>query len=97
MEEIIELAILGLGKSFLFLSRMFLFLIWHGICEKLLWYIGWPVTKAITLGNFPKQGITEIEKEGYFTQAFVVIIGLIIPFISAYYLVYFLSATTTST
>ena len=97
MEDIIELALRGIGKAFLFLSRILLFLIWQGLCERLLWYIGWPITKAITLGNFPKQGIAEIEKEGYFTQAFVVIIGLIIPFVSAFYLVQFLNITTTST
>ena len=93
MEDIIELIIRGLGKAFLFISRILLVLIWQGLCERLLWYIGWPVTKAITLGNFPKQGITEIEKEGYFTQAFVVIIGLTVPFVSAFYLVQLLGTT----
>jgi len=96
MEDIIELVIRGLGKAFLFISRILLVLIWHGICEKLLWYIGWPLTKAISLGHFPKQSITDIEKECHFTQAIVVIIGLIIPFVSAFYLVQFLSITTST-
>ena len=97
MEDILELAIRGIAKLFLFISRAFLFLIWQGLCETIFWYIGWPITKAVTFGKFPESGINQIEKEGLFTQATVIIVGFVAPFISAFYLVQFLGTTTTGT
>ena len=94
MEDIIEDIIKGLARALLFISKILLILIWQGLCEKILWYIGWPVLKTLTLGGFPKLGITEIEKEGRFTQAVVVLIGLLIPFVLAFYIVQLLNNGT---
>ena len=97
MEDILELAIRGIAKIFLFISRALLFLIWQGLCETIFWYIGWPIAKAITLGKYPEAQIHQIEKEGLFTQAAVILIGFVVPFISAYYLVQFVGTTTPGT
>ena len=97
MDDILELAIRGIAKVFLFISRALLFLIWQGLCETIFWYIGWPIAKALTFGKYPEMGIHEIEKENLFIQAAVILIGFAVPFISAFYLVQFLSTTTTGT
>ena len=97
MEDILELAFRAIAKVFLFISRALLFLIWQGLCETIFWYIGWPITKAVTLGKFPEAQIHQIEKESLFTQATVILIGFAVPFISVFYLVQFLGITTTST
>jgi hypothetical protein len=93
MEDLIELTARGLARVFLFISRILLFLLWQGLCETLFWYIGWLVTRAITLGRFPEQGIAEIEKENGYTQAVVIIIGAAVPFVFAFYLVRFLNTS----
>ena len=91
MEDIIIHLLRLLAQPLLFLIRIIIYLTWEVMCEKLLWYLGWPVSRAITAGHFPKSGIHEGEQETPFKFFIVALIGLAYPIAIAVLLVMFLN------
>ena len=92
MEDIVIGLLRLLAQPLLFLVRVIVYLSWEVLCEKCLWYLGWPVSRTLTLGNFPKSGITDGEKEAPFVFFIVSLIGIIYPIAIAVMLVKFLNA-----
>jgi hypothetical protein len=63
MEEVAEGLVRFSARALLAVVRFLLWFVWELLCETLLWYVGWPVVRVVTLGRFPKQGITQSEQE----------------------------------
>ena len=74
MEEVVE----GIFKVFLRLAslvvRVLVWLIWEMCYEIIAWYVGWPIVRLLTFGQFPKESINEHEEASNVT---VFIIGTI--------------------
>ncbi len=71
MEELIELIV----KPIYYIVRATFYIIYKLACEKIFWYLGWPVVKILTLGHLPKQSITDGNEANFFVFIFVVIVG----------------------
>lgn len=63
MEEVAEGIFKIAAKMLLAVVRFLIWFIWEVMCETLLWYMGWPISRVITFGNLPKQDITKGEDE----------------------------------
>jgi len=79
MEELVEGPIKLIARAILRLFRFIVWLIWEMMCERLLWYLGWPVARAFSLGHYPKQSFTEIDNSHHLTHFVVAIIGFAYP------------------
>lgn len=90
MEEVAEGILKIAAKALLALVRFLIWFTWEVMCETLLWYIGWPVVRTITLGSYPKQSITNSEKEDLLAFFLVVITGFTTLLFTAYALVQYL-------
>lgn len=67
-----------LGRPLLLLGRFLLWLAWDFFVHTILWMIGWPVWRLLTLGRFPHVGIREYEDAGAIEALMVCAIGLAI-------------------
>ena len=56
--------------------RFLIWFLWEVMCETLLWYLGWPVMRALTLGRLPEQSITNAENEDPLIAILVMAAGL---------------------
>jgi len=75
MEEVAEGIFKIAAKMMLAVVRFLIWFTWEVMCETILWYIGWPVTRAITFGAYPKQSIANGENEDPLIFFLVAIIG----------------------
>jgi len=85
MEDIIE----HLGRGLLGFFRLVVAIVWASVewaFEKVLWLIGWPITKAFTLGAYPKEGFLESGKASIMTQFIVGLVGFLLPITAVYFL-----------
>lgn len=78
MEEVIG-SILGI-------LRFLVVIIWEGAGMKILWYIGWPITRLLSLGRFPKHRILEVEKASPLVIFLVIGVGIVAIFSLLFYL-----------
>jgi hypothetical protein len=76
MEEVAEGVLRLTAKVLLTVIRFLIWVVWELMCETLLWYVGWPVMRFVTIGNYPKQGITNAEEEDPLVFFFVAMTGL---------------------
>ena len=92
MEDIAEGIFKILARPILFIARAIVWLTWEIMCEKMLWYLGWPASKLITLGFVPRESITNGENEHPAIFVFVALVGLAYPIAITYYLTKYLSS-----
>ena len=91
MEDAAEGIIKVVLKGLLSFIRLLVYVSWELMYEKISWYLGWPVVRIITLGYFPREGISEEENAPLFIHFLVSLIGIAYPIIFAYYLTSLLS------
>ena len=91
MDDILEGILKVLARTILFIARAIVWITWEIMCEKFLWYLGWPVSKVVTLGFLPRESITNGEKEHTAIFIIVALIGLAYPIAITYYLTKYLS------
>lgn len=91
MEEIIEGPIKFVARILLLIFRGIIWLTWEMMCERLLWYLGWPAVRTVTLGTFPKESFNETDKATLLVHLTVAFIGLLYPLIFAFLLNRYLS------
>lgn len=85
MDDMVE----HLGKGLLAFFRVIVALAWAAIefaYEKLLWWLGWPVMRMLTLGKYPKEGFFDGDYAPLLTQLFVGLAGLALPILVVYWL-----------
>jgi hypothetical protein len=85
MDDIIE----HLGKGLLAFFRFLVVLIWASIelvYEKVLWWLGWPMLRVITIGKYPKEAFLEGDHAPRLTQFIVGLTGIVIPLLAVYLL-----------
>lgn len=90
MEEVAEGIVRIAAQTILVVVRFLIWFTWEVMCETVLWYIGWPVVRAVTLGKFPKQSITDSDSETPLMFFLVAITGLVSLVFAAFVLVKFL-------
>ena len=86
MEEVAEGFIKVILKGILSFARLLVYVSWELMYEKISWYLGWPVVRIITIGYYPKEGISDEENAPIFIHFLVSLIGIAYPIIIAYYL-----------
>lgn len=90
MDEAAEGVVRIAAKGILAAVRFMIWFTWEVMCERVLWYIGWPVVRVVTLGNFPKQSITDSDSEAPLAFFLVAITGFVTLVFAAFVLVKFL-------
>jgi len=55
--------------------RLLIWLTWEVMCSTVLWYVGWPVMRVVTLGYLPQQAIDNSEDENPLVFMVVVVVG----------------------
>lgn len=70
--ELLEL----LARPLLLLGRFLLWLAWDFFVFAILWTIGWPIWRLLTLNRFPHVGIGEYEDSGFMEALMVCAVGL---------------------
>lgn len=77
MEEVAE----GIFKAFLrlasFIVRALVWLIWEMCYEIIAWYVGWPIVRLLTFGQYPREKINEHEAASNLTMFMVGTIGFV--------------------
>lgn len=85
MEDIIEY----LARGLFVCIRLVVVLIWSAIelaYEKVFWWIGWPILRALTLGKFPKEGFMQDDHATPRIHFFVSLAGVTLPIVALYIL-----------
>lgn len=90
MEEVAEGIFKIAAKVLLAVVRFLIWIAWEVMCETLLWYMGWPISRVITFGNSPKQGITNGENEEPLSYFLVALTGFATLLFMTYILVKYL-------
>jgi hypothetical protein len=65
-----------LARPLLGLGRFLLWLAWDFLVYTILWGLGWPIWRLVTLGRFPHAGIREYEEAGTLEALMVCAVGL---------------------
>jgi len=86
VEELVEGPFKLIARVILGIVRAIIWLTWELMCERLLWYLGWPALKLMTLGKYPKERFSEVNITTTSVHFFVALVGFIYPLILAYYL-----------
>ncbi|MBD9359145.1 hypothetical protein [Methylomonas fluvii] len=85
MEDIVEY----LGRGLFVFVRLLVALIWSAIelaYEKVFWWLGWPVLRALTLGKFPKEGFIQDNHAAPIIHFLVSLAGVTSPMVALYIL-----------
>ncbi len=90
MEELVEGPVKFIARLILGLFRFIVWLVWEMMCERLLWYLGWPVSRIVSFGNYPKQSFLEVDESDVLTHFIVAIIGFTYPITIVYLLTSYL-------
>jgi len=83
MDDILE----NLAKLILNVFRGLVVLVWSAteyVYDKILWYIGWPVLRLVSLGNYPKQGFLDSDSASRSDHFIVGLVGIIFPIMGLY-------------
>jgi len=75
MDDIVEGLFHFIVRTLLAFVRLLIWFTWEVMCTTVLWYIGWPVMRVVTLGNLPQQAIGNSEDENPLVFMVVVIVG----------------------
>ena len=75
MDDVVDGLLVGVGRSLSTVVRLLIWFTWEVVCTTVLWYIGWPVMRAVTLGRLPQQGIGNGEDEKPLVFMAVVSVG----------------------
>lgn len=85
MEDIVE----HIGRGLLGFFRLLLTALWTSIewtYYKPLWWLGWPITRILTFGAYPKESFFESERASPWTHFIVVLAALSFTFSATYFL-----------
>ena len=93
MEDLFDGSIRFIARVLLGIVRFISWLTWEIFCERILWYVGWPVARIFTLGKFPKQTIHDVDSSSTFNHFIVAAIGLAYPLLIIYFLNSWLAQT----
>lgn len=77
MEEVVEGAFKVVLRLFSLIVRVLVWLVWEMCYEIIAWYVGWPVIRFLTFGQYPKEKINEHEQASNLTVFVVGTIGLV--------------------
>ena len=77
MEELAEGVFKGLLRLVSVVVRSLIWLIWEFCFEIVAWYVGWPICRVISVGNLPRESITEHEQASNWTSFIVSMVGLL--------------------
>jgi len=75
MEDIVEGLLHIVARTLLAFVRLLIWFAWEVMCTTVLWYVGWPIMRVVTLGYLPQQAIDNSEGEKPFVFMAVVIVG----------------------
>jgi hypothetical protein len=62
LEELVEEILKFIARLVLIAARFVVAVVWTAgelYCGKMVWYIGWPITRVLSFNNFPKEEIHE--------------------------------------
>lgn len=77
MEEIAEGALKGLLRLASLVVRSLIWLIWELCFETIAWYVGWPICRLVSFGNFPRESINDHEQASTLINFVVSVVGLL--------------------
>ena len=86
MEELVEGPLKFIARIILTIVRIIIWFSWEVMCERFLWYLGWPVVKVVTLGNLPREGFNKMDRATPLVHFLVALVGLCYPLALAYIL-----------
>lgn len=75
MDDIVEGLFHFIVRTLLAIVRLLIWFTWEIMCTTVLWYVGWPVMRVVTLGYLPEQAIGNSEDEKPLVFMAVVIVG----------------------
>lgn len=78
MEDLLDFSFRGLLRLLQGFIRIVIFLAWDCCLDFITWYVGWPVLRILTLGQYPKVGIKEEEQAPLGETIFVHIVGAVV-------------------
>lgn len=77
MEELAEGVLKGVLRLLGSFIRVLLWLVCDFFFEKAAWYIGWPISRVLTLNSLPGERITEADQASGMTKFMVSLTGVI--------------------
>ncbi len=77
MEELSEGAIKSVLRLLSAVVRLLIWLIWEVFFEEVAWYVGWPVTRVLSFGQYPREGFGENDRASGLTHFIVSAIGVV--------------------
>lgn len=77
MEELAEGLLKATLRALGLLIRFLIWLIMELFFEVTAWYVGWPICRALSLGNWPRQSIGEHELAAPLTRFTVSVVGIL--------------------
>lgn len=75
MEDLIDFSLRGVLKFLLGFLRFVTFLAWDCCLDFITWYLGWPVLRILTLGQYPRVNIKESERASFWESILVHLSG----------------------
>ena len=66
------------ARPLLLVVRFLLWLVWELLVWEVLWWIGWPVCRALSVGRFPQDGWRQADRELDLESLLVLLTGLLV-------------------